>query len=184
MESLQSWGCGGLGHLEGFGGLWWAGAREKSLPSLEELGLLKSHFLIFLRRASAHQGGCQRNKAASKSRTTQMIWVNKQNNPNNPSLEVILLISGGRNGSCTPWGCSCFLRRQRAEVWQGSEMHILEQAVQSGGQSDDGGQKHRKFAKLKVRPDIWLKIMPFQVTSGGGFISMGLFQFHSSSLWN
>lgn len=62
-------------------------------------------------------------------------------------------------------------------------MHVLEQVVQSGGQSDDGGEMHTKFAKLKVRPEVWLKRIPFQVISGGGFISRGSFQFHSFSLW-
>lgn len=55
------------------GGLCWAvlGWRERKQPAnLEEPGLLTCHFLISLRRTSAHQRGCQRSRAASKSRTT------------------------------------------------------------------------------------------------------------------
>lgn len=68
LAVLGLWGRTGT-----FGGLWWAVVgwwKRKQPTNLEELGLLSSHFLIFLRRTSAHHRGCQRNKAASKSRTT------------------------------------------------------------------------------------------------------------------
>lgn len=73
LESLQAWGCGGgLGRLVGCGGLWWAGVRENRLPIWRNLGFSDPTSRFPFAGHLPIKEGCQRNRAALKSRTATL----------------------------------------------------------------------------------------------------------------
>lgn len=182
-EYLQSWGWwGALGKLAW---LWWVvvgWCKRNRLQTWRNLHFtdIISSFLFSGHLPVREACGCWRNKSAMKSRRT--VWR---------CLEIILLISGGRNNSFAPWDYSCFWEDSGQRLgrlpWQWCEGTLNTLKCMSLGRwyrgTDAGGERLTQFAKLKVKTDLRLKIIPFWIFAGGRFISVVLFQFCSFSLW-
>lgn len=179
LADLGLWG--GLGQLAW---LWWVvvgRCKRNRLQIWRNLSFTGTTCFSFSGHLPIWEAcGRRRDKSALKSRRTAQ-----------QHLEIILLISGGRNSFFALWDYSCF--SEDSGQWFG---RLLEQQCEGTlntvkhtslckwyTKPDAEGERLMQFAKLKVKTDIWLKIIPFWIISRRRFISMVLFQFCSLSLW-